>query len=99
MGIIRRKIRISGRVQGVGFRYATRQQAQKIGGLSGFVRNEAEGTVYIEVTGPEKDVDDLVAWCYRGSTMSDVEKVEIIETENDADAPGSDAEFVIEDYK
>jgi acylphosphatase len=79
--LFRKKIIVSGKVQGVGFRYATQKHAQKIGDINGTVRNLADGTVEIVAEGEEKKVDDLIAWCYRGSTMSDVEKVEIVDSE------------------
>ena len=77
--LFRKKIIVIGKVQGVGFRYATQKHAQKIGNIFGTVRNLADGTVEIIAEGEEKTVDDLIAWCYRGSTMSEVENVKILE--------------------
>ncbi len=49
------RIRVSGRVQGVGFRWFTRQAAQDLGGLTGRVRNLPDGRVEVEVAGdPER---------------------------------------------
>ncbi|HVR96650.1 MAG TPA: acylphosphatase [Thermoanaerobaculia bacterium] len=49
------RIRVSGRVQGVGFRWFTRQAAQELGGLTGRVRNLPDGRVEVEVAGgPER---------------------------------------------
>ena len=52
MSEIRKRIVFHGRVQGVGFRYTARHLAQSIG-LSGWVRNEYDGTVLMEVQGRE----------------------------------------------
>lgn len=79
-------IRVTGRVQGVWFRASTRDEAQRLG-LTGFVRNEPDGTVYIEVTGTEKQINRLLAWCQEGprhARVEQVEKKEIRYTEFDA---------------
>ena len=69
-------IHIQGRVQGVWFRKYTRDEAVKLG-LSGFVRNEPDGSVYAEVSGPSEMVDRFVSWCHQGSPMSHVEWVDV----------------------
>lgn len=46
------QLTITGRVQGVGFRWGTLQIARQLG-LYGFVRNQADGTVYVEAQGPK----------------------------------------------
>ena len=46
-------LKISGRVQNVGFRYHTRKKAQEMG-ISGFVKNQVDGSVYIEAEGEEE---------------------------------------------
>ncbi len=50
------KMVVSGRVQGVGFRYMTKMVADQIG-VTGFVRNQENGSVYIEACGSEKQID------------------------------------------
>lgn len=50
---------VEGRVQGVGFRYTTKQVADRIG-VYGIVRNENDGSVYIEVNGDPNKVDDFI---------------------------------------
>jgi acylphosphatase len=67
-------IRISGRVQGVGFRFTARNIARAYG-LKGFVRNEPDGSVYIEAEGAEKDINKFIAWCRKGPSMSYVTDV------------------------
>ena len=56
---------ISGRVQGVGFRFATCEQAERLG-LGGWVRNLADGRVEVVFEGPAVDGAQAVAWCRRG---------------------------------
>lgn len=57
--MIRRHYRFSGRVQGVGFRYRAQYTAQHLG-LTGWVENNWDGTVEMEVQGPEAAVDKVV---------------------------------------
>lgn len=56
-----RKVRliVEGLVQGVGFRYSTKQAADRIG-VYGIVRNENDGTVYIEANGESEKVDTFI---------------------------------------
>ena len=59
MSEIRKRIVFHGRVQGVGFRYTARHLAQSTG-LSGWVRNEYDGTVLMEVQGREPMIFKLM---------------------------------------
>lgn len=59
------KMNVSGRVQGVFFRAATRDEARRIG-VSGWVRNLPDGTVEVLAQGPEEKLNRLLAWCYQG---------------------------------
>jgi acylphosphatase len=61
----RRHLVVSGRVQGVGFRYSTQRQATRLG-LCGWVRNTDDGKVEIMAEGPLSAVDALEAWCRHG---------------------------------
>ena len=70
------KIRISGKVQGVFFRVSTLDKARELG-LRGFVRNEQDGSVYVEAEAEDDVLDLFVAWCNRGPERARVEKVEI----------------------
>jgi acylphosphatase len=67
---------ISGRVQGVGFRYATRRRAQSHG-VHGWVRNNVDGTVEAVFEGEPEHVDALVAWCRRGPSGARVDDVRV----------------------
>lgn len=74
--MIRYKIIVTGKVQGVGFRYAALHFAQGMA-VEGIVRNLPDGSVEIDVQGSDNDVDALVAWCYRGPQRARVDKVEL----------------------
>jgi acylphosphatase len=72
------KIIVSGRVQGVAFRYYTRQQALKIG-VKGTVRNLPDGSVGIIASGPSELIGELIAWAHKGSPASRVTGVDVQE--------------------
>lgn len=69
------KMRISGRVQGVFFRTSAKEEAEKLG-LVGFVRNEADGSVYVEAEGAGEAIDQFMAWCKQGPQLAEVESVQ-----------------------
>jgi acylphosphatase len=60
------RIWVAGRVQGVGFRWATRQAAHELGGLSGRVRNLPDGRVEVEVAGEPVRIEALRGWLRQG---------------------------------
>jgi len=66
---------VTGRVQGVGFRWATLEHAESAG-LSGWVRNRPDGSVELEAQGPVARIDDLVRWLHEGPRWAEVESVE-----------------------
>lgn len=68
------KIRVHGRVQGVFFRVAAKERADELG-VRGFVRNEPDGTVYLEAEGEEDAVEKFLAWCSLGPRLAVVEAV------------------------
>lgn len=68
---------IRGRVQGVGFRFWTQAEAQRLG-LSGHVRNRADGSVEAVFVGPEEVVSAMVEACRRGPPGARVEDVGIV---------------------
>ena len=59
MAVVRRHYSFGGRVQGVGFRYSAQYVAQMLG-LTGWVRNEWDDTVTMEVQGEEEKIDKLI---------------------------------------
>jgi len=69
-----RRFVISGRVQGVWFRAATRQQAMRLG-LSGHALNLPDGRVEVLACGTAAAVDTLAAWLWRGPEHAVVEDV------------------------
>lgn len=69
-------LHISGRVQGVGFRWNTQHKAQELG-LTGWVRNLWDGRVEAVFEGDEEAVREAVAWCRRGERPARVEDVRV----------------------
>lgn len=69
-------IKIYGDVQGVGFRYQSRQLAatQK---LTGWAKNAEDGTVEILVQGKRRALDQFLSWVKIGPRFATIEKLEI----------------------
>ncbi len=72
----RAHVLVSGRVQGVYFR-ATTQETAREAGVEGWVRNRDDGRVEAVFEGPEPAVEDLIAFCHKGSPAAAVEDVEV----------------------
>ena len=66
---------ISGRVQGVGFRYSAYREACRLG-LSGWVRNKANGDVEVLAQGKQQKLDLFLAWLHRGPPGARVDIVQ-----------------------
>ena len=79
-------------MQGDFFRYTTRKKARRLG-LTGFVRNEPDGTVYIEAEGPEEDLEELLKFARRGPKQARVEKVDVDYSEPQGKYKGFDYYF------
>lgn len=76
----RRAIRFSGRVQGVGFRVTTREVARGVA-VTGWVRNEPDGTVWCEVQGEKAACDRFVeALCSRMARYVEAQRTELMPT-------------------
>ncbi|SFJ98529.1 acylphosphatase [Halobacillus dabanensis] len=72
-----RQITVHGRVQGVGFRAATKQIADQIG-VNGWVKNQPDGTVLIEAEGKHEKMDEFIKQIDHGPTpFSKVEALDI----------------------
>jgi len=71
---------VSGRVQGVSYRAATKAVADQLG-IRGFVMNRQDGTVYIEAEGKSFSIDMFLDWCKEGPEKAEVVKVEQRESE------------------
>lgn len=80
MALVGLHVYISGRVQGVNYRYSTVIQAQKLG-LSGWVKNLYDGRVEALFEGEEEIVNKMLSWCYQGPPMAYVTKVETFKKE------------------
>ena len=69
---------VSGRVQGVGFRWSTKHEADQLG-LTGYVRNMPNGNVEIVAQGPQAAVEGLISWSKHGPSHSHVSNVDVDE--------------------
>lgn len=69
---------ISGRVQGVGYRAATRKMAEHLQ-LTGWVKNLPDGRVEALVEGREGAIAQMVQWCYHGPPSAQVQSVVVEE--------------------
>jgi acylphosphatase len=67
---------ISGRVQGVSYRWWTVGEATRRG-LNGWVRNRRDGSVEVLISGPSAEVDDLIEACRQGPAAARVTDVAI----------------------
>lgn len=72
------RIQVFGRVQGVFYRASTKAKADALG-LVGWVQNEPDGSVLMEIQGNTQQVEQMIAWCQTGPTHARVEKVETIQ--------------------
>ena len=72
------KIKITGQVQGVFFRFAAKELADEMG-LKGWARNEPENNVSVTIQGPPEFVDDFLKWCHQGPSHARVDHVEVVE--------------------
>ena len=79
-------LRIAGRVQGVGYRYALGAEAQA-GGINGWVRNRRDGTVEAVVQGEPQAVEKIVAWAKRGPPAARVTQVDVQAAQGNFDRP------------
>ena len=73
---VRAHIFISGRVQGVGFRWSM-QRIARMNQVKGWVRNTRDGRVEAVLEGPRENVEKVIRWAYRGPPLAIVEKVEV----------------------
>ncbi len=73
---LRAHVYISGRVQGVSFRWNTQDQAQQLG-LTGWVKNLWDGRVEAVFEGEAVAVRQAVAWCHQGNRPARVDHVEL----------------------
>jgi acylphosphatase len=69
------QLRITGLVQGVFFRKFTKLAAKDLR-IKGWVRNDPDGSVYIEACGESEMLDEFIKWCHKGPDGSKVKNVE-----------------------
>ena len=81
--MIARRIVVRGRVQGVGYRFATVDAATALG-VAGWVRNRRDGTVEAWVQGDDAAVERAIDWARRGPASARVERLDVDEVAPDA---------------
>jgi acylphosphatase len=77
---INKQVKVSGRVQGVFFRKSTQQKAMELG-INGWVRNEQDGSVLVEMEGIPSAIMEMQDWLKHGPPMAKVESLEITDGE------------------
>ena len=85
---IRAHVIVSGKVQGVGYRFSTVNKAKQVG-VSGWVRNLLDSRVEAVFQGTQEQVDAMIRWCYQGSPASVVKDV-LVEYEQPEGIQGFD---------
>ena len=73
--MLRRRVVIRGRVQGVGFRASCARRAETLA-VNGWVRNRSDGSVEAVFEGPAAAVEAMVAWCREGPPFAAVTRVD-----------------------
>ncbi|MEX2233480.1 MAG: acylphosphatase [Cyclobacteriaceae bacterium] len=71
-------INISGEVQGVFFRASTKEIAESLK-IYGLVKNESDGSVYVEAEGEEEALKEFIRWCHHGPPRANVEQCDVRE--------------------
>lgn len=80
------RLRITGRVQGVGYRASLAQMARSHG-LRGWVRNRLDGSVEAVLVGPEDACDAVIVWARRGPPLARVDEVQVTVNVDGGDVP------------
>ncbi len=78
--VVRRRVGVTGRVQGVTYRGSTRAEADRLG-VVGWVRNAADGSVEAELEGSGEAVAALVEWMHAGPRLARVDEVVVTDAE------------------
>lgn len=76
----RYRVKVKGKVQGVFYRSSAQAKAKELG-LSGWVQNEEDGSVLMEVQGEEAKLEKMLEWCRQGPGAAEVNDVEQQEVE------------------
>ena len=69
------KLRISGKVQGVFFRAGALEEAKELG-VTGWIKNNPDGTVELHAEGPEAALEQFIEWCHDGPRGAQVKAIE-----------------------
>lgn len=77
-GPLKLKANVYGTVQGVGFRFTTKQLAEQLG-VNGIVRNESDGSVYTEAVGDEDKLEEFIIGLAKGPSPSSVVDKVVVE--------------------
>jgi acylphosphatase len=85
--VSRVRVDVRGRVQGVFFRAEARARAESLG-LSGWIRNEPDGSVAAVFDGDAERVQSMVDWCRRGPAGARVDEVDVTEEAEAEEARG-----------
>ncbi|MDX8404160.1 MAG: acylphosphatase [Mariprofundaceae bacterium] len=80
-------VRVEGRVQGVGFRYYTQQEANRLG-IHGWVKNFPDGSVETLICGGEDELNAMLAWLKHGPSSAMVTQTHIEPTSLDPNLTG-----------
>lgn len=78
--VVRRRVTVTGRVQGVFFRDSCRKEALA-NGLAGWVRNRSDGAVEAVLEGEQAAVEKMVAWMRLGPGAASVEALDVCDEE------------------
>jgi acylphosphatase len=81
------KIQVYGDVQGVFYRHFTKKKATSLN-LTGWCRNEADGSVLIFAEGEKEAISQLVEWCHQGSPMARVKEIKTNQEESIGEEKG-----------
>ena len=73
---------VQGRVQGVWFRAGTKEKADELG-LTGWVKNQPDGTVEIHAEGEKSQLENFIAWCRKGTPAANVTSLDLDRLEAD----------------
>ena len=76
MSLCRARVIISGRVQGVGYRYSTLHTAEQLG-LTGWCRNHPDTSVEALFEGERQAIDKMLAWCWQGPPLARVDDIQV----------------------
>ncbi len=73
-------MKVTGRVQGVSFRWYAAREAERLG-VTGWVRNEPDGSVAVFAEGDDAAVDAMAEWCHQGPSYASVRHVAVTEVQ------------------